>query len=90
MVCRRKQDGIRIVNFTENDIVEQCADRLLDLKKNKILVGAGDIRSVVRGSLLSYHMARNEFDSVSLEKIDAIADQVIGRLEGASIANPGE
>lgn len=90
VVCRRKQDGIRIVDFTENDIVEQCADRLLDLKKNKIPVGAGDIRSVVRGSLLSYHMARNEFDSVSLEKIDAIADQVIGRLEGASIANPGE
>lgn len=81
VVCRLKKDGIRVTDLTEQCVVRRAESRLANLKDHGVSVGAGDVRSVVRGSLISYYIATNRASDISTELIDEVADRSIRELE---------
>ncbi|MDG4751287.1 DNA methyltransferase [Micromonospora sp. WMMD718] len=80
VVCRRAVDGATNPNRSIEEALATAQKELAALRDAGVDVGAGDVRSVVRGSLLAY------FASVGTSLDDAVTTQVDDLATGAIIA----
>jgi adenine-specific DNA methylase len=80
VVCRRAVDGATNPNRSIEEALATAQKELVALRDAGVDVGAGDVRSVVRGSLLAY------FASVGTSLDDAVTTQVDDLATGAIIA----
>jgi adenine-specific DNA methylase len=79
VVCRRRADGAVNPNNSLDQALEAAQKELTTLVEAGVDVGAGDVRSVVRGSLLA-------FLSASGTGIDAAAENVVDDLASEAIS----
>jgi putative DNA methylase len=77
VVCRKASMTCERVNDPVGVAYERALERLRRLVDGGVDVGAGDVRSVVRGSLLA-HLDPDNADS--LEQVDLFADRAIREL----------
>lgn len=83
VVCRRETDGAENPSMSETEALATARDRLRALIDGGIAVGPGDVRSVIRGSLLGYVSAtRGEITDETKQSVDAKADVTILELLG--------
>ncbi|RBJ11079.1 SAM-dependent methyltransferase [Micromonospora provocatoris] len=80
VVCRRAVDGATNPNRSIEEALATAQKELAALRDAGVDVGAGDVRSVVRGSLLAY------FASVGTSLDDAVTNQVDDLATGAITA----
>ncbi|MFD6693800.1 SAM-dependent methyltransferase [Micromonospora aurantiaca (nom. illeg.)] len=80
VVCRRAVDGATNPNRSIEEALATAQKELVALRNAGVDVGAGDVRSVVRGSLMAY------FASVGTSLDDAVTTQVDDLATGAIIA----
>lgn len=81
VVCRRIADGATNPNRTLDEARETARDELAGLLGAGVDVGAGDIRSVVRGSLLAnLASAGRDLDVATATMVDEIATETIDEL----------
>lgn len=82
VVCRRLVDGAETLSGSLTEARERAVGELVRLREAGVDVGAGDIRSVVRGSLLAYLAASGRnLDEAAADKVDGIAAETIKELE---------
>jgi putative DNA methylase len=83
VVCRRTADGATNPNRSVENALATAHKKLADLREAGVDVGAGDVRSVVRGSLLA-HLASTgtTLDGAVVTKVDTLATQTIATLFG--------
>lgn len=78
VVCRRVVDGAANPNRTLEEARATARKELARLRGAGVEVGAGDIRSVVRGSLLAnLASARRELDEATAAMVDELATETI-------------
>ncbi|MGW4029972.1 DNA methyltransferase [Streptomyces sp. NPDC004838] len=83
VVCRRAADGARNPNLSVEEALATAAKGLMSLRDAGIDVGAGDIRSVVRGSLLAYLASTGvDLDESVAMRVDSLATESIATLLG--------
>lgn len=81
VVCRRAVDGATNPNRSLEEALSTAQKELLGLKDAGIDVGAGDVRSVVRGSLLAYLASTGAtLDDAATSQIDDLATETIGAV----------
>lgn len=81
VVCRRACDGAANPHWSSDEAQDTAVARLRNLTDHGITVGAGDIRSVIRGSMLGYLSSTGaEITDEVLAAVDARADTVIGQF----------
>lgn len=81
VVCRRVADGATNPNRTLDEARETARDQLARLRDAGVDVGAGDIRSVVRGSLLAnLASAGRDLDEDVAVMVDEFATETISEL----------
>lgn len=82
VVCRRTVDGVAASKLSLEEVRIAAVKRLLRLRRHGVVVGAGDIRSVVRGTLLAHIMAVCErLDDAVTAMVDDLASQSIAEFE---------
>ena len=88
VVCRKANEtSINMVDTLENAHITVC-NKLLSLRDAGIKVGVGDIRSVVRGSLLSnLAFSGYSLDEAVLSQVEELVNQAINLLEAPSKKN---
>ncbi len=78
VVCRRVADGATSLSTSQDEALARAHGALVGLREAGIVVGDGDIRSVVRGSLLAYFAASGqELNATTAEMVDRIATETI-------------
>lgn len=83
VVCRRRVDGAVNPNCSLDQALETAQKELTTLVEAGVEVGAGDVRSVVRGSLLAYLAASGiALDSDTEVDVDARASESIRAVLG--------
>lgn len=83
VICRRVADGASNPHRSIDEALATAQKELKGLHDTGIAVGAGDVRSVVRGSLLAYcASAGNELDEPLMAGIDAMATETIAVVLG--------
>jgi adenine-specific DNA methylase len=81
VVCRRREDVAAQPATTQDLALSKAIEALKRLQEAGIDVGAGDIRSVIRGSLLGHLAASDRFVTEDeLDHIDTLADEAITHL----------
>lgn len=81
VVCRRLVDGAVNPNRSIDEALATAQKELSRLRDAGVAVGAGDVRSVVRGSLLAYVASTgSELDSAIEDRVDALATETISNL----------
>lgn len=83
VVCRRVVDGAANPNLSVEEALATATKELTSLRDAGIDVGAGDVRSVVRGSLLAYLASTGMvLDETVATRVDALATETITALLG--------
>jgi adenine-specific DNA methylase len=81
VICRRSVDGATNPNRSIDEALATAQKEVSNLRDAGIAVGAGDVRSVVRGSLLAYlASAGSELNTAVEERVDALATETISIL----------
>lgn len=81
VVCRRVADGATNPNRSTEAALATAQNALARLDEAGVDVGAGDVRSVVRGSLLAYLAATGAaLDDAITAHVDEVATQTIATL----------
>ena len=81
VVCRRTADGATSLSGSLDEALVRARDALTGLRDAGVDVGAGDVRSVVRGSLLAYLAAcGQDLDDAAADMVDGIVTQTIARF----------
>ncbi|MDK8795187.1 DNA methyltransferase [Corynebacterium sp. MSK041] len=81
VVCRRRVDGASAPGGTLDEALNRAKVALAGLIESDISVGAGDVRSVVRGTLIAHLVAvGTPCDECVLSQVDEAADQAISSL----------
>jgi adenine-specific DNA methylase len=81
VVCRRAADGARSPHRSSDEALASALRELTGLRDAGVDVGAGDVRSVVRGSLLAYFASvGTDLDSALAARVDAAATDAIDIL----------
>ena len=82
VVCRRRVDGAMNPSRSIEEARLTAHDKLVRLRQEGIEVGAGDIRSVVRGTLLAnLASAGRDLDEEVATMVDNLATQTIEAIE---------
>lgn len=85
VVCRRVADGAKNPNRSLDEALATVHKELMRLRDAGIAVGAGDVRSVVRGSLLAFLAATGvPLDAEAEALVDARATETIQIIEDAT------
>ncbi len=88
VVCRRLADGAASPYTSVDDATDGALTALRALVEAGIDVGAGDVRSVVRGSVLAY-LASTEADLADhIELVDRLAESAIVSINRGSAREP--
>lgn len=83
VVCRRIADGAANPNRSVEEALATATKELTGLRDAGIDVGAGDVRSVVRGSLLAYFASTGtDLDEAVAVRVDSLATESIAMLLG--------
>ncbi|MFD5395413.1 DNA methyltransferase [Streptomyces sp. NPDC127097] len=83
VVCRRGADGATNPNLSMAEALATATKELAGLRDRGIDVGAGDVRSVVRGSLLAYLASTGvDLDESVTTRVDSLATESIATLLG--------
>ena len=83
VVCRRSVDGFKNPNTSLGEAREAAVGTLRQLAEAQIDVGAGDVRSVVRGTLLAYLSSIGRpLDTAAEAEVDELAERSIQELIG--------
>lgn len=83
VVCRRRIDGAANPNHSLDQALETALKELTILVEAGVDVGAGDVRSVVRGSLLAFLSASGTALDAAVEtQVDALASETIRTVLG--------
>ncbi|MCX5207353.1 DNA methyltransferase [Streptomyces sp. NBC_00237] len=83
VVCRRVVDGATNPNSSVEEALATAARELTDLLDSQVEVGAGDVRSVVRGALLAYLASTGvDLDEAAAALVDSLATESIETLLG--------
>ena len=91
VVCRRAVDGTANMSSTLDEALTRARDELDSLRDAGVDVGDGDIRSVVRGSLLAFLAASGQqLDEAAGERVDEIATEAIKRFKAIQPLAPAE
>lgn len=78
VVCRRAVDGATNPNGSIEEVLATAHKELSALLEAGVDVGAGDVRSVVRGSLLAYLASSGaELNDAAIARVDALASESI-------------
>jgi adenine-specific DNA methylase len=86
VICRRVVDGATNPNHSLDEALATAHKELVSLREAGIDVGAGDIRSVVRGSALAYLASTSaELNGAVEEFVDAKATEMIGMILPSAI-----
>lgn len=81
VVCRRLVDGVSTPGATIDEALAGAELALSSLIESGVSVGAGDVRSVVRGTLIAHLVAvGTTCDESILSQVDKAADEAIGSL----------
>lgn len=81
VVCRRVSDSATNPNRTLGEALTTARNELARLRDAGVDIGAGDIRSVIRGSLLAYlASAGRDLDGAAAAMVDEIATETIDHL----------
>ncbi|MDR6166186.1 putative DNA methylase [Microbacterium paludicola] len=89
VVCRRAADGASNLSGSLDDALIKARESLFNLSEAGVEVGAGDVRSVVRGSLLSHLAASGQaLDGAIAEMVDRIATDEIARTDPHRLPAP--
>jgi adenine-specific DNA methylase len=84
VICRRVVDGAANPHASVDDALATAVKELSQLHDAKAGVGAGDVRSVVRGSLLAYFASTGADLEDAVDLVDAHANAVIDTLLNSS------
>jgi putative DNA methylase len=85
VICRRTADGARNPHHSLDEALATAHKELTTLRDAGIDVGAGDVRSVVRGSLLAFLAATGSALDVTAETlVDSRATETIHTILGSS------
>jgi len=91
VVCRRVADGATNPSRSLDDALASARDELTRLRDAGVEVGAGDIRSVVRGSLLaSLASAGRDLDDLVATMVDDLATEAIAQITARPAPKPWE
>lgn len=83
VVCRRAVDGATNPNASVEEALATAMRELTDLRDAQVDVGAGDVRSVVRGALLAYLASTGvDLDESVAAQVDSLASESIEKLLG--------
>lgn len=86
VVCRRMADGATSSSRSLDEALTRARTALIHLRDAGVDVGAGDVRSVVRGSLLAYLAAAGaELDAAAITMVDELATEAIASFESDSL-----
>ncbi len=89
VVCRRIADGATNPSLASDDALVAARDELTRLQDAGVEVGAGDIRSVVRGSLLAYFAsAGRDLDDLVATVVDDLAAEAIAEIAARQASKP--
>ncbi|WP_229377053.1 DNA methyltransferase [Streptomyces spirodelae] len=81
VVCRRAADGATNPNSSPEEALATAQKELSALLEAGVDVGAGDVRSVVRGSLLAYlSSSGTALNDAVIAQVDALASEAIDAL----------
>lgn len=81
VICRRSADGATNPNRSIEEALATAQKELSSLRDAAIAISPGDVRSVVRGSLLAYlASAGSKLDTAVEERVDALATETISTL----------
>jgi putative DNA methylase len=87
VVCRRAADGAVSPYPSLDRALEHSCAELVALRSSGVEVGKGDMRSVIRGTLLAHLAAAGaELDAACLERVDDLATEAINSLSSAAAA----
>ncbi|GAA2584387.1 DNA methyltransferase [Streptomyces tubercidicus] len=90
VVCRRAVDGATNPNSSVEEALATATRELTDLRDAQIDVGAGDVRSVVRGALLAYLASTGvDLDESVAAQVDSLATESIETLLGSGPGGGG-
>jgi hypothetical protein len=83
VVCRRIADGAASPHASLDHALEHACLELAALVEAGVEVGRGDLRSVIRGTLLAHLIATGvELDEDSVDTVDELATRAIHSLVG--------
>ncbi|MFJ6441054.1 DNA methyltransferase [Streptomyces sp. NPDC091649] len=89
VVCRRAVDGAANPHASVDEALATATRELTDLRHARVDVGAGDVRSVVRGALLAYFASAGaELDESVATRVDSLATERIETLLGSGAEVP--
>lgn len=80
VVCRRTADGAHYPDRSMPEAFRTATNRLERLLTSGVEVGSGDVRSVIRGSLLACLASSGGDLEASVEVVDSYADTAISQL----------
>lgn len=80
VICRRSADGATSPHRSLGEALATAVKELTKLHDARVGVGAGDVRSVVRGSLLGYLASTGADLHGAVDAVDAYATEVIKSL----------
>jgi len=83
VVCRRRRDGAKSPFGDDVVALESAITSLRRLQASGVPVGDGDVRSVVRGTLLAYFAADNEDLRSHVGHIDDAANSAIAEIQSS-------
>lgn len=75
IICRRVLCGFDRVSRNPRQAAEIAEGRLLALRRSGVTVGAGDVRSVIRGQVLAIYTAEPE--ACDLDSLASAADELV-------------
>lgn len=89
VVCRRAIDGAISPSHTLDEARDIACERLSRLREAGVSVGAGDIRSVVRGSLLATLAATgHDLDETAVTRVDDITTRAVELMTSSAPITP--
>ncbi|ARF75132.1 SAM-dependent methyltransferase [Kitasatospora albolonga] len=90
VVCRRAVDGATNPHSSAEEALAAVIRELTDLRDAQVDIGAGDIRSVVRGALLAYLASTGvDLDDSATAQVDFLATESIQKLLGSDSGSGG-
>lgn len=82
VVCRRMRDGSASSIASREVALESAVVALRRLQQSGVPVGAGDVRSVIRGTLLAHAAAHGEVLAEQADVIDEVVNKTIKTMQG--------
>ncbi len=90
VVCRRAADGATNPHRSLDHALEHACQELTALQETGVDVGTGDMRSVIRGTLLAHLVAAGtKLDGACLERVDDLVAQAIKSLGTRAVGARG-